>query len=539
MNTNLLNWFGLGFLRFFATIHACNWIIEKLNNQSEENYYITSKVSLYATRDYIFTKKFKKTVIKPKIIIKKLFTWPYQLITFIKNSSCLIISSFWRNKSSKNSNRLPYRIYLHNLASGLFLGADVVYFYVFLLCTKTGSFQLYHFGPVNTIIKFIRIGFISRYNWLSYINHDSVYPSWTWNSTVLPFLQLFYAFFKKGLVALIISGTFVLFSFSLFQVSLVKLVANWIIILLFAFWLISGFNFFLKRYRYGKYTSSLQRFWKRAFMCFWMIEGFLFILFFYYFLNSSAEPVFMYDQNQLYLRQLNSWNSFVLTATFFVFIINLLLVLILVIKNRSSKVSAVILSIITLFLVTILLFESYQFYYIVNFYDDSIWTFSEEDNLWELEHDISRTRTKNHFTTLCILAKFWHFIFIFIVWVFCIMKFFELGKLSYNLISVNYQNIIILYIMNWLFMIDWIKWLLHRFFETAYFWFFTDNRSFIAKLLAYDILSLFSNSAASLLNKMHFFKRDYYSAFYYFNISSRFSFDRTTNLSLYFLKNAW
>jgi len=156
-----------------------------------------------------------------------------------------------------------------------------------------------------------------------------------------------------------------------------------------------------------------------------------------------------------------------------------------------------------------------------------------------LEHDISRTRTKNHFTTLCILAKFWHFIFIFIVWVFCIMKFFELGKLSYNLISVNYQNIIILYIMNWLFMIDWIKWLLHRFFETAYFWFFTDNRSFIAKLLAYDILSLFSNSAASLLNKMHFFKRDYYSAFYYFNISSRFSFDRTTNLSLYFLKNAW
>lgn len=537
MNTELLKWFGFGFLRFSASIHTCSWIEAKLTEPFGEVNWMSRKASIYIDRDYIFSKKYKKTVFKPKNVTKKYFGWIYQLPYFLAKSVYLVGLLTFRPAEYDERGFLIYKVYHNNIASSLFMGADVIYFYLFITNQKTGDVRLYHLGPINTTKKLIRIGFKTKINKLELINSEFYFYRWYQPESVYFMLQAVYFFFKKSFFAFIVAFLFLFFSFSLFQVSLLKLAANWLIVLLFAYWLISGFNFFLKRYKYGKYSSALQRFWKRAFMCFWMIEGFLFILFFYYFLNSSAEPTFMYDQNSLYLEQLSSWNTFMLNAVLLVFVINIILILTLTIKNRSSKTSVIFLSIITLFFLITLLTESYQFYYVVNYYDDTIWTFSEEDNLWELEYDVPRTRTRNHYITLCILAKFWHFIFIFIVWVFCIMKFFELGKLSYNLISVNYQNAIILYIMNWLFMVSWAKWFLHRFFETPYTWFFTNNRAYTLKLLTTDIFALATNSYLTACSWMSFFKNSYVSSFHYFIVNSNFSFDRTSNLSLRFMQS--
>lgn len=537
MNTKLLRWLGLGYLRFSASIHACSWIQTKLTGPVGEINWMSRKSSMYIDRDYIFSKKYKKTNSKRKTVTKKLTNWPYRFFLYQLRSVLLTILLVLRPAEYDEKGYLIYRIYYTNITSSLFMGADVTYFYFFFTNQKTGIVHLYHIGPINTIKKLIRIGFKSRVNPWELTDIESLQLEWYRIQNLYLLWRSFYSFIKKSLLAIIISSSFLFFSFSLFQVSLLKLLANWTIILLFAYWLISGFNFFLKRYRYGKYTSALQRFWKRAFMCFWMIEGFLFILFFYYFLNSSAEPVFMYDQNSLYLNQLSDWNIFLSSAVLLVFVINLILILTLTAKNRSNKTSIVLLSFITLFFLTLLLSESYQFYYVVNFYDDSTWVFSEEDNLWELEHDTPRTRTKNHYVTLCILAKFWHFIFIAIVWIFCVMKFFELGKLNYNLISLNYQNVIILYVMNWLFMISWAKWFLHRFFEIPYFWFFASNRSFVIRLLVNDIFALIVNIYPVISNYISFFKKSYQTSFHYFITTSNFSFDRTATLNMRFIQS--
>lgn len=114
----------------------------------------------------------------------------------------------------------------------------------------------------------------------------------------------------------------------------------------------------------------------------------------------------MYDQISLYNYQTLSAKNFIFLFALIGIGIVLLNILLLQIKTASFTQTVVTLTICTLIYVYFLLSEAYQFYYIVNFYDDSIFVFSEEESTWELESDSPRTRTKNHFLTLTILAKF-------------------------------------------------------------------------------------------------------------------------------------
>jgi hypothetical protein len=67
---------------------------------------------------------------------------------------------------------LIYKVYYNNISSSLFMGADVVYFYLFITNQKTGDVRLYHLGPINTIKKLIRIGFKTKINKLELINSE-------------------------------------------------------------------------------------------------------------------------------------------------------------------------------------------------------------------------------------------------------------------------------------------------------------------------------------------------------------------------------
>ena len=348
------------------------------------------------------------------------------------------------------------------------------------------------------------------------------------------FLYL-YKFFKNFFLSALIGFIFLYYSFFFFKLSFIKTLFNWIGLGLFVFWLLSTFNFFMKKYRFSKYTSAVQRFWKRAFMCFWMIEGFLFIIFFYYLLNASSEPYFMYDTYGLYINYLLSIKSFLINSFLIVVVLNLYMYLLLNTKFVSLRKNIYLLLFITLFLLYLLFVEAYQFYYISNYYCEYIWNFSEDEGVWELDFDIPRTRNKNHYITLIVVAKFWHYIFIFASWVFFLVKILELGRIRYMFLSMNFQNIILFYLMNWLCLYSWLKWILRRFLDQTYYWFFTAFRPVTINIIITDFFNYIDN----LFNLSFIFRKLKFNFnFFYLNYTSSVIFTQYSFLkenSLIFL----
>lgn len=298
------------------------------------------------------------------------------------------------------------------------------------------------------------------------------------------------------------------------QIDVSKQIVVWYLLLIVYYLLISGFNSFLNKYRYGKFTSAIQRFWKRTGMIFWLIEGFLFLLFFYYFLNSSQEPLYMFDYsnlNQEFLIQLKvSYKNLLLLS------ISIWLCFILLINLNFFLYTQIILilSIITLFITYTLFLESYQFVYIISLYADKEWVFEEIDNIWLLEIEQNNLRVKQQYFVLCLIAKYWHFIFIFISWFFFIIKSLESGFVSITMMGYNTQNLLILYLLNLLCLIQWLKVLTKKFLEITYSWFFTqyDEKFFVT--LIYEIwltLTYFFNFNlnSTLLNSATFIYKSF------------------------------
>lgn len=295
---------------------------------------------------------------------------------------------------------------------------------------------------------------------------------------------------KWILIAFIIS--FIYFFFSLFylQLDFTKQLAIWFILLVFFYLLMSTFNNFLNKYKYGKFTSAIQRFWKRTGMTFWLIEGFLFIIFFYYFLNSSQEPLYMHDYsnlNQEFLIQLKvSYKNMILLslAIYFSFI------LLLNSNFLNYFQNIILLTLISLIIFYMLYIESYQFVYIITIFAEKNWLFEESTQTWILEFEQNNLRVKQQYFLLCLIAKYWHFIFIFISWFFFVIKCFEINKINYNMLGYNVQNLLILYILNLFCLVQWAKWLFKKFLEITYYWFHIqyDEKFFI--LIVEEILNI-------------------------------------------------
>lgn len=284
-----------------------------------------------------------------------------------------------------------------------------------------------------------------------------------------------YNFFKTTIVALVFTIVYFIYMIFFFKIQFLKQLSVWFIIGMMAFWLFSGFNFFLKRYQYGKFTSQIQRFWKRTNTCFWLIEGFLILLFFYYYLNSSQEPVYMYDYsslNQEYLVSLQTIGFNIILLSLIIYF--MYFVLLRINSNTWSQLNLYII-VISIFIFFSFFIETYQFFYVLSTFNERLWVFNEEENLWSLEIDNPILRTKQQYLLVCLIAKYWHFLFIFLSWVFFLMKSFERRKITYPLFSVNLQNFIILYALNFVCYAQWFKWVYRRFFDLPYTWFMTNN----------------------------------------------------------------
>lgn len=278
-------------------------------------------------------------------------------------------------------------------------------------------------------------------------------------------IGLFYLFkhLKFWIAPLILFFIFFYFSIYMRSISFLKLLLAWFIVLNVGYWLISGFVFFIKKYKYNRFTSAIQRFWRRSFIIFWLIESSLFVVFIYLLFNASQEQVFAFDLIQLNKTRLYSWKFFIYKS-FFVVIIIMLSYFVLVCSkwNTFSKLISMIF-VITAILTYVLWLEFYQFFYVLNWYGEISWFFDVEDKVWYAESVFKRARIVNHYVTICVIAKFWHIVFIYLFWVFFVIRSLEQKKISYILLSVNLQNFLILYIMNWLLMYPWFKFIFRKF----------------------------------------------------------------------------
>lgn len=309
-------------------------------------------------------------------------------------------------------------------------------------------------------------------------------------------LAVVYNFFKTTLVAVFLMFVYFLYTIFFFKIQFLKQLSVWFVIGMLYFWLMSGFNFFVKRYQYGKFTSQIQRFWKRTNTSFWLIEGFLILLFFYYYLNSSQEPMYMYDYsalNQEFLvpLQIAGINVVVLSLVIYFMYFTLLRI-----NSNSWTQLNLYLVLISVFIFFSFFIETYQFYYLLSTFNERLWVFNEDENMWGIDTDSPILRTKHQYLFVCLIAKYWHFLFIFLSWVFFLIKSFERRKVTYVLFGANLQNMILLYALNFACYLQWFKWIYRRFFDLPYTWFFAniDNKFFFRlffeiKLLAMNLLT--------------------------------------------------
>lgn len=306
-----------------------------------------------------------------------------------------------------------------------------------------------------------------------------------------------------------------------------KIVFSWILIAMFLYWLISGFVFFIKKYQYSKFTASIQRFWKRTYIIFWLIEAGTFSVFFYLTLNSSCEPIYMYDQIRVYKTHLFSWRWFLIKLLPSVSIILLGYYLQITLKwNLFNKQNTVML-LITLLLLYILWLEFYQFFHILSFFGNINWMFDYDEYIWTLELDTRRTRLANNYISICLFAKFWHFVFIFLFWIFFVLRVNELGRVRYPLLVANVQNFIIIYIMSWAYMYPWLKFIVRKYLDVPYYWFYLNGRELGIRVFFTDLKLFFYGVTDRLFgfnfNSIRFEK---YPFFYWISSSPLTSYDQ-------------
>ena len=312
---------------------------------------------------------------------------------------------------------------------------------------------------------------------------------------------------------------------SLYFLSLVRVLPvntvlfQWFALGFFSYLLISGFVFFVKKYRFTRFTSAVQRFWRRSYILFWLIESCLLVVFLYLTFNATSESPYMLDQIAPFKSHLWSWKLF-----FPKLFLNTILVisgylLLLNIKWNIFRKNIPFILFITVLLTYMLWSEFYQIFHISNFYANLFWNYDIDEKVWSLESDLRRTRILNHYIMILYILKFWHIVFIYLFWIFFVLRANELDRTRYPIYSANYQNFIILYIMSWLFMYPWLKFILKKLLTVPYFWFYVNNRDILFRVMIYDIrliIESFYYNFTELFNNFHYFKN---TDFYYWIIT--------------------
>jgi hypothetical protein len=236
----------------------------------------------------------------------------------------------------------------------------------------------------------------------------------------------------------------------------------------------------------------MHRFWRRSFSIFWALEGFLFVVFLYLTILANQEPFFMYDNIEFFKNYTYPWRFFLTENSIVLAIIAMSYYMLVRIKDVTVRKLYIGIYIVTILYIYLTYIEFYQFYYTVSFYNPTLWVFDYEDNKWTIELETTqsrRTRVMLHFVTICLIAKFWHFVFIVVFWAFSVSKWVELNSVSYQLMGANLQNGIILYLLNWVVMFPWLKVVFRKFLYRHYRWLYSNFRANGLRAVFQDITS--------------------------------------------------
>lgn len=345
---------------------------------------------------------------------------------------------------------------------------------IFIKFYSTLTFELFSISAVNSKFMFNDIKTRKLFFFSINLKNYTYFNLNNYQLILVNFLQL-YTYFKNVLIAILLSFIYMFYTIYFFQIQFLKQLAIWLVIGLIFYWLISGFNFFIKHYQFGKFTSQIQRFWKRTNTYFWLIEGFLILLFFYYFLNSSQEPIYMYDYSALNQEYLVSLNVIYCNIVILAFVIYLVYIVLFQLNFTSWYQQSLYLILVSSFIFFTFFIETYQFYYLLNSFSEKLWVFSEETNMWLLTQDAPIMRCKHYYLMVYLVAKYWHFLFIFLSWVFFMAKNLEKKQTNYVLLGANLQNLILLFVLNLSCYAQWIKWFYRRFYDIPYKWFFISS----------------------------------------------------------------
>ena len=301
-----------------------------------------------------------------------------------------------------------------------------------------------------------------------------------------PVLLIFYDFFKKLIIPV--------FVFIYILVSLIlsgylpfnKILFAWLVSIMSFYWLMSGFVFFVKKYQYSNFTAAIQRFWKRSYIIFWILEIFVFLIFMYLTLNANQESFYMFDNIQFFKTKLFSWRSFIFKLYPITFLLILSNIFILALRWTIFNKLSIWLIVFSGGLLYIFWGEFYQFMFISTYHTNFDWIFDFDEYKWEADIDEFKTRNINNFVVLLIVLKFWHIVFIIFFWLFFVLRSLELTKVTYTLFSVNAQNMLILYIFSWILMYPWFKYVFRHFLDMPYKWFYVNNRNLFNRVIFYD-----------------------------------------------------
>lgn len=299
-----------------------------------------------------------------------------------------------------------------------------------------------------------------------------------------------------------------------------KIMFQWISLFMFFYWLLSGFVFFIKKYQFGKYTSVVQRFWRRSYIIFWLLEAFVFLVFFYFTANASAEPVYMFDQIQIFKTRLFSWRFFILKLLPLTFLIVIGYIYLLSVRWAVFSKNIIFLLTLTSVLTYVVWLEFYQFFHILNFYGSVFWVYDLDEHTWLLETEPRRCRILNHFTSILMILKFWHIVFIYGFWIFFLLRSYELKRVRYPLLSANLQNFIILYLFAWVSMYPWFKFYFRKLMDLPYYWFYINNHNYGFRVFGNDLRLIYYSITNDYLfnySNIKFFNFKFFN-FYYWTV---------------------
>jgi len=150
-------------------------------------------------------------------------------------------------------------------------------------------------------------------------------------------LNFFFYTFFINLVIIFITAFLAFFYWSFWNFTLT--VGNLFMIISFfycMYWFISIFFFLIKKSYLGKFSSVLQRFWKRSFMLFWSIEIFLFLIYLFLICNNPEETFYMLDFNKLNKILLINLNELIY-KTLYLFYINIVFYFYILFLKVSKK----------------------------------------------------------------------------------------------------------------------------------------------------------------------------------------------------------